>query len=52
MSPSQERYARYYGLASPNGYERLVRALKASPDFTLRYRHGQAFAFEVVRAGG
>jgi hypothetical protein len=42
ITPSQERYARYYGIATAAEFERLARALRSSDDFTTVYRHGDA----------
>jgi hypothetical protein len=49
LSPSQQRYARYHGLASPEAYTGLTRALRASSDFTVVYRSGDAVVFELAK---
>jgi hypothetical protein len=48
LSPSGERYARFYGLAPSGSFARLAHALAASPDFRLVYRRGAARVFEYV----
>jgi hypothetical protein len=48
VSPSQESYVRYYGLAPPGAVAGLTRALLASPDFTLAYRRGSAYVFRFA----
>jgi hypothetical protein len=48
VSPSQLRYARYYGLAKEAEFRRFTRALLASPDFRLEYRHGGGYVFRYV----
>jgi GT2 family glycosyltransferase len=46
LTPSQERFARLYGVL-PAGWQRsLERALRASPDFRRVYRRGAASIFE------
>jgi hypothetical protein len=48
LTPSQERYARYYGLLRPASYLRLCRALEASRSFELVFRRGSARVFRVL----
>jgi hypothetical protein len=48
VSPSQDNYVRYYGLAPPGAVAGLTRALLASPDFTLAYRRGSAYVFRFA----
>jgi hypothetical protein len=48
LTPSGERYARFYGLAPGDSFARLGRALAASPDFRLVFRRGAAQVFEYV----
>ncbi|MEA2131232.1 MAG: hypothetical protein QOJ85_4123 [Solirubrobacteraceae bacterium] len=45
LTSSQERYARFYGLAPPGSFPRLAAALRASPDFKLVYQQGSASIF-------
>jgi hypothetical protein len=45
LTSSQERYARFYGLAPPGSFQRLAAALRASPDFKLVYQQGSASIF-------
>jgi hypothetical protein len=47
-SPSQERYARLYGLAPRGAFDRLGRTLLASGRFRLVYRRGGAMVFELT----
>lgn len=47
VSPSQARYARYYGLGRPGFVEALVRNLRASPMFRLAFRAGDAWVFRL-----
>lgn len=48
VSPSQERYARYHGIASREAYKAFTRALLASRDFDVAYRRGDAVVFELA----
>ena len=45
ISPSQERYARFHGLAPPGSFARMAGALRTSPDFELVYERGAAAIF-------
>lgn len=45
LSPSQQRYARFYGLAPSASLRHLAAALRASPDFDLVYHRGAASIF-------
>jgi hypothetical protein len=45
LTASQERYARFYGLAPPGSFRRLTAALRASPHFKLVYQQGSASIF-------
>jgi hypothetical protein len=45
LTGSGERYARFYGLAPQGSFARLGRALRASADFRLVYRRGDALIF-------
>jgi hypothetical protein len=48
LSPSQELYLRYHAAATTAGYARLRRALLASPQLRLVYRHGGGMVFAVA----
>jgi hypothetical protein len=48
LTPSGERYARYYGLLSPGSFAALARTLRGSPDFRLVHRERDAALFEYV----
>ena len=48
VSPSQLRYARYYGLADQAAFDRFTRALLSSPAFVLDFRQGGAYVFRYV----
>jgi hypothetical protein len=48
LSPSQQRYARYHGLAPAGSFGRLAAALRASPDYRLVYDRGGALLFRYV----
>jgi transposase-like protein len=45
VSPSQERYMRFHGLAPPGSLARIAAALRASRDFELVYERGSASIF-------
>jgi hypothetical protein len=45
ISPSEERYARFHGLAPPGSFARITGALRTSPDFELVYERGTAAIF-------
>ncbi|MCA1678665.1 MAG: hypothetical protein LC777_06805, partial [Actinobacteria bacterium] len=45
LSASQQRYARFYGLAPSGSLRRLAAALRASPNFELVYQRGSASIF-------
>jgi transposase-like protein len=45
ISPSQERYVRFHGLAPPGSLARIAAALRASHDFELVYERGSATIF-------
>jgi hypothetical protein len=45
ISPSEERYARFHGLAPPGSFARISGALRTSPDFELVYERGTAAIF-------
>jgi hypothetical protein len=45
ISPSQERYARFHGLAPPGSFARMAGALRTSPNFKLVYERGAAAIF-------
>jgi hypothetical protein len=46
LTPSQERYTRFYGLAPAGSFASLTAALTTSPDFRVVYRQGKARVFE------
>jgi hypothetical protein len=48
LSPSQERYLRYHDIGTGADYDRMTRALRASPDLRLVYRHGDALVFALA----
>jgi hypothetical protein len=48
-SPSQERFLRYHDVGSAADYRRVTRALAASPELRLVYRHGDALVFSLAR---
>jgi hypothetical protein len=48
ITPSALRYARYYGLTDPVALGRFTRAVLASPDFQLVYRHGDGYVFRYL----
>jgi hypothetical protein len=48
VSPSQERYVRYHEVGSAASYERVVRALRASTELRVVYRHGDAVVFALA----
>jgi hypothetical protein len=48
LSPSQERFLRYHDVGTAADYDRVTRALVASPEFRLVYRHGDALVLELV----
>jgi hypothetical protein len=50
VSPSQERYLHYYGLAPDGAAARLTGAIQRSPDFQLVYRHGASRVFVFTPA--
>ena len=45
VSPSQERYVRFHGLAPPGSLARIAAALRASRSFELVYERGSASIF-------
>jgi hypothetical protein len=48
LSPSQERFLRYHDVGSAADYRRVTRALLASPELRLVYRHGDALVLALV----
>ena len=50
LSPSQRRYARYYGLLPAGTFRSLAAALRASPRFRLVFRAGAAQVY-ALRSG-
>ena len=48
VSPSEENYARLYGIMSKGSLPNLVRALRRSTAFRLVFQQGQAFVFELL----
>jgi hypothetical protein len=48
LSPSQERYARFYGLLPQSAFDRLARALLSSRHFRLVHRDGRAQVFVLM----
>ena len=45
VSPSQERYVRFHGLAPPGSLARIAAALRSSRNFELVYERGAASIF-------
>ena len=48
LSPSQERYVAYYGLAPPGRIAAMVAELEAAPGVRVAYRHGDAVVLEFL----
>lgn len=46
VSPSQEDYMTLYGMVKPGSVPRLTAALRASPQYRLVHRDGEALVFE------
>ncbi len=48
ISPSQEKYAAYYGLMPARSAPALTAAFLRSPDFQVAFRDGDAYVFKLV----